>query len=116
MGTKDHQAIMGIMVYMEITHINIMQINIFMKIMNMTKKFSVCVLALSLLGCNLSPGMHMKTSYSGSENLSVYIESIDKEIKITEIGGKNVKLQNNDYKIGNGDQIAITVWGLPEFF
>ena len=93
-----------------------MQINIFMKIMNMTKKCSVCVLALSLLGCNLSPGMHMKTSYSGSDNLSVYIESIDKEIKITEIGGKNVKLQNNDYKIGNGDQIAITVWGLPEIF
>ena len=77
------------------------------------KKISFYAAIFLLSGCALSPGMHM------SENINneIYIESIEKTLQIQ-------KLENNlgngqeeaAYKIGNGDQIAITVWGLPDVF
>ena len=111
--TKNHQAIMVIMAYMETMIINIMQINIFMNLMIMIRRNNIVFLFLILLsGCSLSPGMHMS---SASSSESVFIESLDKEIKIQNISISQPQGEEL-YRIGNGDQIAITVWGLPDLF
>jgi len=87
----------------------------------MTKKNKIIILTLSLIlaSCSLTPGMHMITKKSiGSSEEKIYIESLNSEIIIENIS----KFQNiNDdmgksYRVGNGDQISITVWGLPEIF
>lgn len=76
------------------------------------KKINIILLFI-VSGCAFSPGMHM------SENLNseIYIESIDQTLKIENLGSNLSNFQDSfSYKIGNGDQIAITVWGLPEVF
>ena len=81
---------------------------------------SLIVLAIILLSsCSLTPGMYMSTnkSFSG-DNESVYIESLGKNIDVININNK-LKLKEDSrsvYRIGNGDQISITVWGLPDIF
>ena len=90
-----------------------MQINIFMNLMIMIRRNNIVFLFLILLsGCSLSPGMHMS---SASSSESVFIESLDKEIKIQNISISQPQGEEL-YRIGNGDQIAITVWGLPDLF
>lgn len=75
-------------------------------------------LAIALLffmaGCSLSPGMHM-TSKSLENNKVVFIDSINQNIVIQDISD-SIEIDNSIYKIGNGDQISITVWGLPDIF
>ena len=76
------------------------------------------IFSIFLTSC-VAPGMHMDTSKSWSNDYeSVYIESIDKEIRIESISDYKMsnKGLNSIYRIGNGDQISITVWGLPEIF
>ena len=83
--------------------------------MNMKIKISLLTLLL-VSACSLSPGMHMNTKSSNVGEF-VNIKSIEKRIKIEDVS--NVKNNNhltNGYKIGNGDQIYITVWGLPDIF
>lgn len=91
-----------------------MQINIYMNHMITKKmpKLAIIFLIVLLTGCSLSPGMHMG---SASSSESVFIESLNKEIKIENIMVKQ-DLGRGIYRIGNGDQIAITVWGLPDLF
>ena len=112
---------MAIMDYMETMSTNIMPKNIYISLTNMTKKNKIIILTLSLIlaSCSLTPGMHMTTKKSiGSSEEKIYIESLNSEIIIENIS----KFQNiNDdmgksYRVGNGDQISITVWGLPEIF
>ncbi len=68
------------------------------------------------MGCSLSPGMHMNSSNNGS-NEYIYIESIDKRVEVLDINtGINKNFELTSYKIGVGDEIAITVWGLPDVF
>ena len=56
----------------------------------------------------------MDTS-KNSDGEYVFIDSMNKKIKILDI--KDEDSQNQSiYEIGNGDQIAITVWGLPDVF
>lgn len=85
----------------------------------MVKKINfifVIILIALISGCSLAPGMHMTTQNQGGKNF-VYIENLDTDIEVKSISNNT---NNNDttvlYKIGNGDQIAITVWGLPEIF
>ena len=50
---------------------------------------------------------------------SVYVESIDQNVEIHKIEDHVLSKQNfpkKNYKIGIGDEILITVWGLPEVF
>ena len=87
--------------------------------MSMKKKISLLIVLISLSGCSLSPGMHMETKSSWSnDDRSVYVESIKKDIKILNISETLDQTYKNDYvyRIGVGDQIAVTVWGLPEIF
>lgn len=86
----------------------------------MTMKTKLIILSFLLTGCALSPGMDMSysTDSSGSgyveldneEKTKVFIESIDNNLIETLEAG------NNDYLIGRGDKLLITVWGLPEIF
>lgn len=77
------------------------------------------LLAIALLsGCSLSPGMHMSYIDRSGEG-TVYVESIEKNIEVKNISLTDLEIlsnKNNVYKIGKGDQIAITVWGLNEVF
>ena len=88
--------------------------------MNMKRKISFFIIALSLItGCNLSPGMHMDTKSSWlNESKYVYIESIKKDIRVIGISETLDEsfVNNYSYKIGIGDQIAVTIWGLPDIF
>lgn len=87
--------------------------------MTMKKKISLITLLILINGCSLSPGMHMETKSSWADNSKyVYIESIQKDIrliKITETIDDAYK-NNYEYRIGIGDQIAVTIWGLPDIF
>ena len=89
--------------------------------MIMIKKANIFTfVVLFFLGsCSLSPGMHMSTKSMGQDSDFVYLESIDKKIVIENISD-NKELQNpileKNYRIGKGDQIAITIWGMPEIF
>lgn len=68
-------------------------------------------------GCVLSPGMFMSSSNNWNGENSVYIDSLDESILIEEISN-NVKgySVSDIYKIGRGDELNVTIWGLPEVF
>ncbi len=90
--------------------------NTYMKITNMKLKINAICLCFALSGCSLSPGMHMNTSTAGSDEF-IYIKSIEKEVKVVNIDEEvNSNYESKSYKIGIGDEMAITVWGLPEVF
>ena len=83
------------------------------------QKFILTIfISIAISSCSLSPGMHMTTESSWLDQQKyVYIDSLDKNIPIEDISsqlGKNSPDYN--YYIGKGDQVAITVWGLPEIF
>lgn len=87
--------------------------------MNMKRKFNLLVIIVLLSGCTLSPGMHMDTKYSWVDGTEyVYIDSIERDVKIINITETLDSTYRNNYlyKIGVGDQIAVTIWGLPEIF
>ena len=77
------------------------------------KRFNLVFLLSILTGCALSPGMHM----TENNNQAIYIDSLEKSIKIERLED-NLKdqVESSLYRIGNGDQIEVTVWGLPEIF
>jgi len=90
-----------------------MQKDIYMRHMITRKlKTSLIIFIIFLTGCSLSPGMHLSKNY----DQKVFIESLNKEITIEKIEDSLFKDNNSTYRIGNGDQVAITVWGLPEIF
>jgi len=85
----------------------------------MLKKILIFIILAALSGCSLSPGMHMRTNQNfGSDQEYVYIDSIQENIEIIYLSDyKTVSPEaNSAYRIGDGDQIVITVWGLPEIF
>lgn len=61
--------------------------------------------------------MEVKSSWV-NESKYIYIESIDKNIRLVDISETlDASYQNNyKYKVGVGDQIAVTIWGLPDIF
>ena len=72
---------------------------------------------LIISSCSLSPGMHMDTNSSWLKDKSyVYIDSLNQSIEIENIASYTESELNYDYKIGKGDQLAITVWGFPDIF
>lgn len=90
-----------------------------MKPMNTMKKISLVTVLIFVTGCNLAPGMHMETNSSWiDESKFVYIESIDKNIRLINISEtQDLSYKSSySYKIGIGDQIAVNIWGLPDIF
>lgn len=61
--------------------------------------------------------METKSSWL-DDSKYVFIDSIDKNVRLIEISETiNLSLKKNYvYKIDVGDQIAVTIWGLPEVF
>ena len=119
MRTQNIKVTMVIMVYMATTLINITLRNIYMNPMIMKKKISVLIIFMTVNACSLSPGMHMETKNSWSNDSKyVYIESLDRNVKLTKISETiDISYKNNyEYKIGIGDQIAVIIWGLQDIF
>ncbi len=88
-------------------------------LMNMKKKINLIIILTFISSCSLSPGMHMDTKSSWlDESKYVFIESIQSNVKLINISEVPdlYNSSNYKYKIGIGDQIAVTVWGLPDVF
>ena len=121
---KNLQVIMDTMVIMVTMTISTMLKNIFIHHMittriRMNKKIIYLMILLLISGCSLSPGMYMSTkNTSGSEY--VFIDSLQRNVMVNEID-ENIlesidRAEGEKYRIGNADQIAVTVWGIPEVF
>lgn len=83
------------------------------------KKIKLLLPILLVTSCSLSPGMHMDTNTSWLDNKEyVYVDYLKQDIEIYNIsnGSQFQNQPNQSYKIGNGDQITITVWGIPDVF
>jgi len=87
--------------------------------MTIRKKINATIAILIVSGCSLAPGMHMETNSSWlDDNRYVFIDSLDKDIKLHSISETlNLSYKNEYlYKIGTGDQISVTIWGLQDIF
>jgi len=83
----------------------------------MNKFISLFIFGFMIASCSLSPGMYMKTQDSWLDgSKSVYIDSLNKSIAIKDISEEKTKELNYNYRIGKGDQVSITIWGLPDIF
>lgn len=84
-----------------------------------TKNQINLLLLFVFTGCTLSPGMHMNTKSSWVDNEKyVFIKSLDKNIRLVDINetlDSSFK-SNYLYKVGVGDQISVTIWGLQDTF
>lgn len=86
--------------------------------MNMRKKTSLIILFF-ICGCSIAPGMHLDTKSSWIDDSKyVYIDSIEKHVKLMNLSDTSDSSIDNNYlyKIGVGDQISVTIWGLPDIF
>ncbi len=80
-------------------------------------KLSAIIALLALYSCAVSPGMYMDDGVSSANGNYVEIESINKKILIQEVSAQtNFSSYDEPYKIGEGDWISVTIWGLPDIF
>lgn len=87
--------------------------------MNMKKKISLFIVFMLISSCSLAPGMHMQTNSTWlDESKYVFIETLGRDVKIISISETlDTSYKNNYmYKIGIGDQISVTIWGLQDIF
>ena len=121
MTTQNQKVITVTMIFMEITPIDIMPSDIYMMTTmkkKMIKKLSfLLVFALFLSSCVLSPGMFMPSSNNWNGENTVFVNSLNKYVTVIQITD-NIQIKKNIdiYKIGKGDQLYVTVWGLPDIF
>ena len=81
------------------------------------KNLLMILIAIFISSCVLSPGMYMPSSNNWNGENYVYVESIDKSIIIEDItDGSLLNNYEGVYKIGKGDQLFVTIWGLEDIF
>ncbi len=84
----------------------------------MIKKFVFLLFNLTLLSsCALSPGMFMSTSNNWSGENTIFVDSLNRSLIIKPIN-ENTQFEpfQDAYKIGKGDQLFVTIWGLSDIF
>lgn len=85
----------------------------------MMNKLNYIFLLIFLAGCSVSPGMqNITTGFTSDE---VYLESIDKSVKIINVNKlePSEKIFNKDfgkYYVSPGDILTFIVWGLDDVF
>lgn len=78
--------------------------------------FVLPALLFIVQSCSISPGMHFDAKSQSGEDY-VYVKNLDKEVFLEDISSDSAFNENlATYRIGVGDQIAVTVWGLQEIF
>ena len=118
---QNQRVITDIMIFMVITLTDITPKDIYtmttMK-QRMIKKIILSLVITALLSsCVLSPGMFMSSSNNWDGENTVFVNSLNRNITIESITEKNLSNKNLDlYKIGKGDQLFVTIWGLPDVF
>ena len=76
---------------------------------------SLAVITLS--SCALSPGMFMSSSNNWNGENTVFVDSLNRSIIIEPITEKmQLNRTMETYKIGKGDELFVTIWGLPDIF
>ena len=76
---------------------------------------SLAVITLS--SCALSPGMFMSSSNNWDGENTVFVDSLNRSIIIEPITEKmQLNRTMETYKIGKGDELFVTIWGLPDIF
>lgn len=79
--------------------------------------FVVPLISFLVSGCVLSPGMFMPSSNNWNGENIIFVESINRSIIIEQITEKTrLKPKEEVYKIGKGDQLYVTIWGLSDVF
>lgn len=85
----------------------------------MKKKIDIIIILLFINACSLAPGMHMETQSTWLDDTKyVYIDSIERNVELKSISEtlETSYKKIDTYNIGTGDQIAVTIWGLPDIF
>ena len=84
----------------------------------MTNKYILfLVVSIFFSSCVLSPGMFMSSSNNWSGENTVFVNSLNRSIVIEPINeNSQFKPYEDIYKIGKGDQLFVTIWGLPDVF
>ena len=87
-------------------------------IQRMNKKISLyCLILILISSCALSPGMYMSSSNNWFGDSTIFVESLNRYIKIEKIEDNlQSNISSDIYRIGQGDQLYITIWGLPDIF
>ncbi len=123
MPIRSQQVITATISTMVIIHTNIMQISIYTTLMIMkkiTKKSLILIFTILLASCSLTPGMNMESDSNWLSQDFVYIDNKkEKKIYIKLIDQElvaNMQAGKDPYRIGIGDKLSVTVWGLPEAF
>lgn len=86
------------------------------------KKIASILPIILISACTLSPGMDFEEQSKWLNNNERFVfvgegsQRIKVNIKTITISDKDIYKKDKVYKIGNGDQLNITIWGLPELF
>ena len=81
------------------------------------KTISLLVIVLLLSSCVLSPGMFMSSSNNWEGENVIFVKNLNRSIIIEPITNKiQPRIGKEKYNIGRGDQLFVTIWGLPDIF
>ena len=81
------------------------------------KTISLLVIVLLLSSCVLSPGMFMSSSNNWEGENVIFVKNLNRSIIIEPITNKiQPRIGKETYNIGRGDQLFVTIWGLPDVF